>query len=84
MPSEVCAATVIANGGVDPRELLDRDRVGERVAARAAPLLGERDAHQAELGQLRDELVGEAVLAVELLGDGRDSLLGELADGARG
>ena len=44
---------------VDARELLDRDRVGERVAARAAELLGERDAHQPELGHLGDELVRE-------------------------
>ena len=42
---------------------------------------GNRHAHQPELGQLRDELVGEAVLAVELLGDRRDALLRELADG---
>ena len=66
---------------VDARELLDRDRVGERVAARAAELLGERDAHQPELGHLRDELVGKPALAVELLGDGRDAIDGERAHG---
>ena len=32
--------------GVHPRQLLDRERVGERVAAAAAVLLGERDPHQ--------------------------------------
>ena len=69
--------------GVDPGQLLDRDRVGERVAAGAAVLLRDRDAHEPELGEPGDELVGEAVLAVELLGDRGDPLLGELADGAR-
>ena len=41
-----------ADRGVDARELLDRERVGERVGAAAAVLLRERDAHQAELAQL--------------------------------
>ena len=59
---------------VDPGQLLDRDRVRERVAAAAAVLLGDRDPHQPELGHLGDELVREAVLAVELLGDRRDLL----------
>ena len=69
------------HGGVDPRQLLDRDGVGERVAPRATVLLRDGDAHEAELGQLGDDLVREAVLAVELLCDGRDPLLGERADG---
>ena len=38
-----------ADRGVHPRQLLDRERVGERVGAAAAVLLGERDAHQPEL-----------------------------------
>ena len=38
--------------GVHARELLDRERVGERVAAAAAVLLGERDAHQVQLAEL--------------------------------
>ena len=67
---------------VDARQLLDGDRVRNRVAARAAVLLGNRQAHQAELGELRDELVREARLAVELLGDRRHARLGEVADGA--
>jgi hypothetical protein len=65
---------------VDPRQLLDRDRVRECVAPSAAVLLGDRDAHQAELRHLRDELVREAVLAVELLCDRRDLLQREGAD----
>ena len=67
------------DGRVDPRQLLDRDRVREGVAAGAAVLLGNRDPHQAELGQLGDELVREAALAVELLREGRDALARELA-----
>ena len=70
------------DGGVDARELLDRDRIGHGVAAGAAVLLGDRQAHQPELAELCDELVREAGLAVELLGDGRDLRLRELADGA--
>ena len=66
---------------VDARQLLDRERVGERVGARAAVLLGDRDPHQPELGQLGDELVGEARLAVEFLRDGGDALACERANG---
>ena len=64
---------------VDARQLLDRDRVRHGVGAGAAVLLRDRDAHQPELGHLRDELVREALLAVELLGDRRDARHGELA-----
>ena len=67
------------DGRVDARQLLDRDRVRDGVGAGAAVLLGDRDAHQPELGELRDELVREALLAVELLGDRRDARLGEVA-----
>ena len=66
---------------VDPAELLDGDRVGERVAAGAAVLLRERDPHQVELAELGDDLVREPLLAVELLGDRLDLGEGELADG---
>ena len=79
-PSDVCAATVIATDESIARQLLDGDRVGERVAAAAAVLLRDRDAHQPELGEPRDDVVREAVLAVELLRDGRDPLLGEGAN----
>ena len=66
---------------VDPRQLLDRDRVRERVGAAAAVLLRDRHPHQPELGELGDELVREALLAVELLGDRRDLLEREPAHG---
>jgi len=69
------------DGGVDPRELLDRDRVRNRVAAGAPVLLGYREPHQAELSELRDELVREPAREVELRCDGLDTLPGERSDG---
>jgi hypothetical protein len=68
--------------GIDAGEFLDRDRVRERVAAGATPFLRKRNAHEAELGHLGDEVVGEAMLAVELVGNGRDAVPSELAHGA--
>ena len=62
------------DGRVDARQLLDRDRVRDRVAAGAAVLLGDREAHEAELAELGDELVREAAGQVELLGDRLDAL----------
>ena len=67
--------------GVDARQLLDDDCVRDRVRARAAVLLGDRHPHQPELGELRDEVVGEALLAVELGRDRSDAVARELAHG---
>ena len=50
-------------------------------AAAAAVLLRERDAHQPQLAELRDDLVGEPLLAVELLGDRRHLLAREVPHG---
>ena len=78
MPSEWCAATVIATDEsmrVSSSTAIAYDSVS---APRAAVLLGDRHAHQPELGQLGDELVREPLLAVELLGDRRDLLEREL------
>jgi hypothetical protein len=77
---------VVRRGGdrdrrVDPRQLLDRDGVGDGVRSAAAVLLGDRHAHQAELGELRDQVVGKTRLAVELLGHWCDALLREVAHG---
>ena len=49
---------------VDARDLFDADRVARRVHSRAAVLLGDADAEQAELGELRDELLREALFLV--------------------
>jgi hypothetical protein len=69
------------DGGVDPRQLLDGDRVRDRVAAGAAVALLDRYPHQPELGHLAYQLDGEARLAIELLRQGRDALARERADG---
>ena len=50
-----------ADRGVDPGQLLDRQRVGEGVGAAAAVLLREGDPHQPQLAHLGDDLVGEAL-----------------------
>ncbi len=60
-------------------ELLDRDRVGQRVAPAAAVLLRERDPHQPELAELLDDRVREGLRAVQLLRDGSHLPLGEVA-----
>ncbi len=72
---------MIGDGGVDAGQLLDRDRVRERVGAGAAVLLGDRHPHQAEAGQLLDEVVREALLTVELCRDGGDAVAREPAHG---
>jgi hypothetical protein len=69
------------HGGVDARELLDRQRVLQCGAAGPADVLGERDPHPAQLAHPAHELVGEGLRAVELLGDRRDLLAREVANG---
>ena len=64
----------------DAPDLLDRDRVGERVHAGAALVLGDRDAEPAHLAEPPDDLDRELVLALVLLDDRRDLLLHEVAD----
>ena len=53
-----------ADARVRARELLEHEDVGEEVGARAAVLLGHADAHQPELGELREQLAREVVLAI--------------------
>ena len=55
-----------ADPRVGARELLEDEDVGEEVGARPAVLLRHADAHQAELGELAEELLREVVLAVPL------------------
>src|SRR5205085_2693672 len=69
-----------ADTRVRPRELLEDEDVREEVRARAPVLLRDADAHQAELGELGEELAREAVLAVPLGRVGLDLLLRDLAD----
>ena len=60
-------------------QLLDGDGVGQGVEAGAAELLRVRDAQQAQLGRLADDLVRELALALQLVGDRHDLALGEVA-----
>ena len=61
------------------RELLEHEDVGEEVRAGAAVLLGHAHAHEPELRELRQELVGEAMLAVPAGCVRGDLGLGQLA-----
>ena len=49
---------------IDARELFDADAVIDRAHAGAAVVLGELDAHQAELGELRQQLFGKVLSLV--------------------
>ena len=66
-----------AHAGVGAGELLEDEHVGEEVGAGAAVLVGHADAHQPELAELGEDLLGEAVLAVPLGGARGDDLVGE-------
>ena len=63
--------------GVDARELLDAERVGERVAARAAVGLGHGYAEQAERRRLAQLGQRKSAVRVQFLGHGSDDALGE-------
>ncbi len=65
---------------VHPAELLKGQGQGEVIPAHAAELLRERQAEQAHVRHLGDDLVGEAVLLVVLGGDRGHHLVGEFAD----
>ena len=64
----------------DAADLLDRDRVGERVEPGAALVLRDRDAEPAHLAEAADDLDREATLALVLVDDRRDLLDHEVAD----
>ena len=68
-----------ADARVRARQLLEHEHVGEEVGARAAVLLGNAHAHEPQLGELREELAREAVLAVPLGGVRLDPLAREVA-----
>ena len=63
------------DAGAGPRDLLDRDRVGQIAHAGAAVFLGDGDAQKAEVAHLAPQVGGEDVLAVHLRGDGLDPFL---------
>ena len=69
-----------ADGGRRAAHLLDRDDVLEVAQPRAAILLLDGDAVQAELAHLRPQLAREAVGLVDLGGDRRHLVGGETLD----
>ena len=75
----LCAATDSATAGTDARELLDADAVVDRRHRRAAVLFGELDAHQAERGELRQQLRRKLLRLVPLHDVGTHLRFGELA-----
>ena len=62
-------------------ELDDHERVGQQRHAEAAVLLGDLHPEEAHLLHLLDDLFGEFVVVLHLVGDGDDLPLDELADG---
>jgi hypothetical protein len=66
-------------GGADPGQLLYREGIGHDVAAAAAAVLGDEDAHQPELAHAAHGVLREARLAVDGLRDGAHLLLREIA-----
>ena len=59
----VCTATVTPTPA-SARELLEHEDVRHEVRTGSSVLLGDADAHEAQLRELREELVRETVLAV--------------------
>ena len=72
-------SALIGHRGISPRELLHHERIGERVEARPAHLLGHLDAEEPELGHLRVQIGWEPLVAVQVLRHRPDHLVGEAA-----
>ena len=68
-----------ADTGVRARQLLEHEDVREEVRARAAVLLGHAHAHEPELGELREHVARETVLAIPFRRVRLDPLAGEVA-----
>ncbi len=66
--------------GVHPGEFLKREAEREVVAAHAAVLLGHRQPEQPHPPHLRDDVVGELALLVQVTDHRRDDVAGELRD----
>ena len=68
-----------ADRGGGARNLLHRHAMGEIAEPGAAQFLFDGDAEEAERAELRPQLARKAVGAVDLVGVGRDLVLGESA-----
>ena len=55
------------HGGIDARDFLEHQHVGNRVQARAAPFFGHEHAAAAEFGEFLDFFGGKTVFAIALL-----------------
>ena len=64
-------------GRADPRQLLHREGIGHHVRPAAAAVLGDEEAHEAELAHTAHGVRREAGLAVDGLRDRAQFLLGE-------
>ena len=60
-------------------DLLEDARVGLHVQTRAAPLLVDGEAEEAQLLHLPDDLLGVGVVVLEVVGDGDDLAIDEVA-----
>jgi hypothetical protein len=67
------------DASIGARQLLENEDVRDEVRAGASVLLGDAHAHEPQLGELGDELIGEAVLAIPLRSVGSDLRVRELA-----
>src|SRR4029079_2942563 len=61
------------------RELVEQEDAQEKVCSGAAVLLGNARPHQSQLGELREDLSREAMLAVPIRGVRLALLTGEVA-----
>ena len=68
-----------SDAGIRAGQLLQHEDVRDEVRAGASVLLGHADAHEAQLGELRVQLVGEAMLAIPRARVGDDLGLRQLA-----
>ncbi len=64
---------------VHPGEFVDRDHEGDPVHSGSSEILGPGNPEQPQLRHLLDVLPGKLRPLVQLSGDGRDLVLGELA-----
>jgi hypothetical protein len=81
-PEPVVAGDGERERAVDPRRLLDRDRVGRHVQARTAVALGDLDPEQTELGQLWHDFARETLGFVPLASERGDALSEKLPETA--
>ena len=65
---------------VHPGQLLHRNGVADGIQPRSPVLLGVGNAHQAQLAQLADGLIGKLIGLVQRKGNGLDLLLGKGPD----